>query len=439
MSKNYRIIFVCTLAVLLGVLSIGIARLLLMAIAFFTNLFYFQRVSLVEVSPAENQMGYWAIAVPVIGGIIVGLMAKLGSAAIRGHGIPEAMENVLLKESKVPKHVTWLKPLSSAISIGSGGPFGAEGPIIATGGALGSLIGQVIHVSHLERKVLLAAGAAAGMTAIFGTPLAALLLSIELLLFEFSAQTFIPVSLAVGVSALIRNTFFTAKPFIEIHTLSHSSFLQIAIFLVFGAIFGVLSILVTKAIYWIEDQFEHLPIHWMYWPALGGVAVGLVGVICPTSLGVGYLNITMMLSASITVKAALFLVVFKFISWSIALGSGTSGGTLAPILTFGSGIGFILATIATKLFPALPIDVPMCALVGMVALFAGCSRATLASFVFALEVTQQEACLVPALITCGVAHLISMSFMKNSIMTEKIIRRGTVVPHSYFPESLVDS
>jgi CIC family chloride channel protein len=438
-AKNQnRSLLICVLSILLGLFALGIAELLLKSIALFTQFFYFQRFAITEVSPAENTLGWLGILVPVIGGLIVGLMARYGSMAIRGHGIPEAMENVLLKESRIPKKVLWLKPLSSAVSIGSGGPFGAEGPIIATGAALGSLVGQWITVSQTERKILLAAGAAAGMTCIFGTPFAAVLLAIELLLFEFSAQTFIPVAIAACTSGFLRIYFYSAEPFLNIPHIAPPSLPSSLVYAAFGIIFGVVSLGVTRSIYWIEDRFEHLPIHWMWWPALGGVAVGVIGVISPHTLGVGYSNITALLSGSLPLQAAVTLIVFKFISWAIALGSGTSGGTLAPILTIGAGIGSTLAMILHLWFPALPIDQTLCALVGMSALFAGCSRATLASVIFAVEITHSQNALVPLLLACGISHLVSMRFMKNSIMTEKIVRRGTVVPSNYFPESLLN-
>ncbi len=436
---KHRSVLLFFLAIVLGGISVAIAQALLKSINFFTNVFYYQRLSFEEASPVGHHLGILAVFAPVLGGLIVGLMARYGSQAIRGHGIPEAMENILLKDSKIPKRITWLKPLSAAVSIGSGGPFGAEGPIIATGGALGSLFGQILPVASGERKVLLAAGAAAGMTAIFGTPLAAVLLAIELLLFEFSAETFIPVAVAACTSQFVRASFFSSAPFLSIPALSTPALPMMGIYIALGVVFGLLSILVTNSVYWIEDSFEHLPVHWMFWPALGGIAVGIIGLISPHTLGVGYDNITGMLTGSFTVEAATALLFFKFLSWAIALGSGTSGGTLAPILTIGSGTGFLIASLIHLWFPGIPLNPTMIALAGMAALFAGCSRATLASVVFAFEMTQEKSCIVPVLLTCGIAHLVSMRFLKNSIMTEKIVRRGTVVPSNYFPESLLNS
>lgn len=416
----------------MSVTSVGIAKFLLMGISLFTNIFYFQTLSLAERSPAENTLGMWAIFIPVIGGLIVGILAKFGSAAIRGHGIPEAMENILQKESRIPRRITFLKPFSSAIAIGSGGPFGAEGPIIATGGALGSWLGQLIPMSAYERKILLAAGAAAGMTAIFGTPFSAVLLSVELLLFEYRPKSFVPVIFATVVAATLRMTFSTTEAFFTMPDIKAPDGRSLFVYLAFGAITGLLAAVVTKSIYWVEDQFEKLPIHWMWWPAMGGLAVGLIGLIEPRSLGVGYSNITLNLAGSMGLGAAASILVWKFLSWSIALGSGTSGGTLAPLLTLGAAFGFLAGTILGSYVPELHTDVSTMALIGMAALFAGSSRALLASVLFALEGTKQPMGLVPLLGCCSIAYLVSSMVMKNSIMTEKIARRGLQVPHEYY-------
>lgn len=432
--QRRRLLLVCALSCVVAVLAMAVAKILLIGIQLFTNLFYFQSFSLMERPPSENTMGWWAILVPVVGGLIVGLMARYGSASIRGHGIPEAMENILEKDSRIPRRITLLKPLSSAIAIGSGGPFGAEGPIIATGGALGSWLGQIVPISPYERKIILAAGAAAGMAAIFGTPLAAVMLAIELLLFEFRPKSFVPVALATVVATTLRTVFVSSTSFFKMPEILPNDFSNLLIYLFFGVIMGFLCIVVTKSIYWIEDHFEELPVHWMWWPAIGGLAVGIIGLIEPRSLGVGYDNITLNLSGSLTIAAACSILCWKFLSWSIALGSGTSGGTLAPILTLGASFGFIFGTLLSATFPELHLDPHAMALVGMAALFAGSSRALLTSVIFALEATKQPLGLVPLLGCCSIAYLISVSFMKNSIMTEKIVRRGLKVPHEYYPK-----
>ncbi|WP_413582828.1 chloride channel protein [Bdellovibrio sp. HCB288] len=433
LSRKRQVLFIYSLSCLIGVAMVFVAKALLLTIQLCTNLFYFQEFSFHERSPAEHSLGAISIVIPVLGGILVGSMARWGSKAIRGHGIPEAMENILERDSRIPRRITLLKPLSSAIAIGSGGPFGAEGPIIATGGALGSWIGQILPVTSYERKILLSSGAAAGMAAIFGTPLSAVMIAIELLLFEFRPKSFVPVALATVIAATLRGIFIGNESFFQMPSLGETSPLQLLVFLGFGVIMGLLCIVVTKSIYWIEDSFEKLPIHWMWWPALGGIAVGVIGLIEPRSLGVGYGNISLSLSGSLTVGAATSILVWKFLSWAIALGSGTSGGTLAPLLTLGSAFGFIAGTGLTVLFPHWGIDPHAMALVGMAALFAGSSRALLTSVVFALEGTKQPLGLVPLLGCCSIAYIVSSLLMKNSIMTEKIVRRGLQVPHEYYP------
>ncbi|UXR63221.1 chloride channel protein [Bdellovibrio bacteriovorus] len=433
LSRRRRILLICTLSCAVAVASVGIAHLLLLGINFCTNLFYYQTFSLHESSPAQNNLGLLAIVVPAIGGLIVGVMAKFGSASIRGHGIPEAMENILQKESRIPRRITFLKPISSAIAIGSGGPFGAEGPIIATGGALGSWLGQIVPVSPYERKIILASGAAAGMTAIFGTPLAAVLLAIELLLFEYRPKSFVPVALATVVAATLRTVFMdTTNAFFVMPNLVMPDMRSLFVYLIFGALTGVLAVIVTKSVYWVEDMFEHVPLHWMWWPALGGLAVGVIGLLEPRALGVGYDNITLSLAGTLTVGAAFSIFFWKFLAWSLALGSGTSGGTLAPILTLGSAFGFLVGTFLATYFPEMHTDTSTMALIGMAALFAGSSRALLASVLFALEGTKQPVGLVPLLGCCSIAYLISLTTMKNTIMTEKIVRRGLKVPHEYY-------
>jgi H+/Cl- antiporter ClcA len=346
------------------------------------------------------------------------------------------MEQVLLNQSRVPARMTFLKPLSAAIAIGTGGPFGAEGPIIATGGALGSLIGQLLPTTAAERKTLLAAGAAAGMAATFGAPVSAVLLAVELLLFEFRPRSMIPVALASSTAAAVRIAFHGAHPVFAMPDLSQPSGAAMTIYILLGAIIGVASVLVTRAVYWIEDRFDHLPIHWMWWPAIGAVAVGVVGYFAPRTLGVGYNNITDIVSNNLAIKAVAILCLMKFISWSIALGSGTSGGTLAPLFTIGGALGALLGAGAARLLPQSGVDLRIAALVGMAAIFAGASRALLASVVFAFETTLQPLGLLPLLGGCSASFLVSCLLMRNSIMTEKIARRGVRVPNEYAADFL---
>jgi CIC family chloride channel protein len=436
-GSKKRILYIAMLAVGLAGGVALIARLLVGLINLVTNLSFFGRWSLAESSPADATLGLWVIALPAVGGIIVGLMAFYGSKAIRGHGIPEAMEQILVNKSRIKPIIAFLKPLSAAISIGTGGPFGAEGPIIATGGALGSTIGQILTISDSERKTLLAAGATAGMATIFGTPLAAIFLAIELLLFEFSARSIIPVALACVTGAAGHHLLFGTDPVFAVsEIIPEASNAALLAYSAIGLLIGVLSVAITKLVYFIEDGFEKLPLHWMWWPALGGLAVGLIGYVSPKTLGVGYRNITDILSGIMPVSLVLSLCLFKLLSWSISLGSGTSGGTLAPLLTIGGAIGALAGHAVELVFPGLDINLPLAALVGMSALFAGASRAVLTSIVFALETTRQTNSLLPLLAACVGSYSISFLLMENTIMTEKIARRGTKTPDSYEPDWL---
>ncbi len=426
----------CVVAIALGVLAAFVAKLLILLIDFITNFAYFHRVSADAVSPAGNTLGIWAIGVPIVGGLIVGLMARYGSKAIRGHGIPEAMEGVLTKDSRIPARLTFLKPLSAAVSIGTGGPFGAEGPIIATGGALGSLFGQLTYTTPSERKTLLAAGAAAGMAGTFGSPVAAVLLALELLLFEFRARSIIPVALASAAAAGVRLWIFGHDPIFAMSDLSPVPLSALAFYAVLGLVLGLVAAGINRIVYSIEDTFDHLPIHWMWWPALGAVAVGVIGYFYPDTLGVGYYNIRSILDQNLALRVVIMLCLMKFLSWSISLGSGTSGGTLAPLLTIGAGCGQVLGAAAIWCLPFAGIDLRLAALVGMAATFAGASRAFLASAVFAYETTCQPHGLLPLLAGCAASYLVASLVSKHSIMTEKIAHRGIRTPADYVPDPL---
>ena len=435
-SFNYRSVQISMLAVVLGIAGGFIAQILTRLIGLITNLCFYGRVSFEFNSPAGNHLGLWVIVIPVLGALVVGFMARYGSAGIRGHGIPEAMEQVLLNESRIPPRLTFLKPISAAISIGTGGPFGAEGPIIATGGALGSLLGQLLKTSPDERKILLASGAAAGMAATFGSPISAILLSVELLLFEFRPQSLIPVTLASAAAAAVRIIFVGTAPIFALTNISQPGSLALLIYLLLGAVVGVCAVFVTKAVYFVEDMFDKLPIHWMWWPAFGAVAVGVVGFFVPHTMGVGYDNINNMLNGSLFGNVLIILFIMKFISWAISLGSGTSGGTLAPLFTIGGGLGAMLGMVLIALFPKCGVDVRLAALVGMAAMFAGSARALLASMIFAFETTMQPFGLLPLLAGCSSAYLISSLMMRQTIMTEKITRRGVNVPNEYAADFL---
>ncbi len=353
------------------------------------------------------------------------------------------MEQVLTNESKIPPRMTYLKPLSAAVAIGTGGPFGAEGPIIATGGALGSFLRQVIAVSSDERKTLLAAGAAAGMAATFGSPISAVLLAVELLLFEFRPRSLIPVALAAAMATGIHTAVHGAGAEFAMPDVGVPTGAALTMYILIGAVMGIFAMLITRATYWVEDLFEHVPLHWMWWPAIGGVVVGLVGYLVPRTLGVGYSNITGLLWTGTVVGPGAkgpeqfaigfiaILCVAKFLSWVIALGSGTSGGTLAPLFTIGGALGALLGAGINWVLPGAHVDVRVAALVGMAALFAGASRALLTSVVFAFETTLQPMGLLPLLGGCTMSYLVSCVWMKQSIMTEKLARRGTRVPAEY--------
>jgi H+/Cl- antiporter ClcA len=436
-SNKRRIFIICLMAIGVAIAISFIAKFLIYLIYFITNVSFYGRFSIAHITPAANTMGWWVILIPAAGGIIVGFMALYGSKAIRGHGIPEAMEQILINQSKIKPTITYLKPISSAIAIGSGGPFGAEGPIIATGGALGSTLGQIARISHNERKILLASGATAGMAAIFGTPIAGIFLAIELLLFEFSPRSIIPVTMACITGAAGHHFLFEKGPVFPVgHEIALASNTALFTYSILGLIMGFVAVFTTKIVYWIEDTFEKIPVHWMWYPAIGGLFVGVIGYFAPRTLGVGYENITDVLSGNLTLSVVASLCIFKFVSWAIALGSGTSGGTLAPLLTIGGAAGILIAHVILRLFPHSGITLSLAALVAMSAMFAGASRALLTSIVFALEATGQSNALLPLLAGSIAAYFVSFFLMESTIMTEKITRRGVKTPDSFEPDIL---
>jgi chloride channel protein, CIC family len=426
-----RVIYITGIAVVIGVGAGIVAVLLAGLIGLITNFAFFGRFGTDLVAPAGGRGGWWLLVIPTLGGLIVGIMARYGSAAIRGHGIPEVMENILHSKSRIPLRMLFLKPVSAAVAIGTGGPFGAEGPIIATGGALGSLVGQWLRITADERKTLLAAGAGAGMAATFGSPVSAVLLAIELLLFEYRARSVIPVALAASTATAIRMLFFGAAPAFAIPTIAQPSGAALAGYTILGAILGIAAVLISRAIYWIEDAFERLPVHWMWWPPLGALAVGIIGMIEPRTLGIGYEHIEQIASGEIVGIALVTFITLKFLSWSIYLGSGTSGGTLAPLFMIGGGIGASLTAVTTRLLPSAGMSVTTGAVVGMAAIFAGASHALLASVVFAFETTRQPMGLLPLLAGCSAAYLVALLTAPHSIMTERLARRGRVVRIDY--------
>ena len=407
-----------------GALSTLAAWGLLHLIRLFTNLFFFHVLSDRASSPAANTLGLAVIAVPVVGGLAIGLMARYGSDKIRGHGIPEAIEAILFNQSRMSAKVAVLKPISSGIAIGSGGPFGAEGPIIMTGGALGSLAGQCFRLTGAERKALLVAGAVAGMTAVFGTPVAALMLAVELLLFELRPRSLLPVAVACSVAAALRPLVFEAGPLFPLQT-AVPDLRTLASCVAAGVCAGALSWLVSTSLYKVEDLFGRLPLHWMWWPALGGLVVGVGGWLQPRALGVGYDVIGDLLANRMLVDAVLALLACKAVMWVVALGSGTSGGVLAPLLMMGAGLGAVLG-------PHLPGGQPaLWPLVFMAATLGGMMRAPVMSVLFALELTQDVNALLPLLIASSTAYGFTVLAMPRSILTEKISRRGHHIYREY--------
>lgn len=416
-TTDHRMLILSLMAALIGAASAGAAYVLIKLIALVTNIVWFGQISTANSYLTHVEPSWWMVAAPALGGLAIGLMARYGSEKIRGHGIPEAIEAIMIGGSRMHPKVALLKPLSSAISIGTGGPFGAEGPIIMTGGAIGSLFSQFFHLSSTERKTLLVAGAAGGMTAIFGTPVAAVLLAIELLLFEWKPRSLIPVITAACVSASIRPLLFASAPLFPYAGIPDLPLWGLAACAAVGLVGGVQSTLMTNLLYGVEDLFKRLPVHWMWWPMIGGIGVGLGGLIEPQALGVGYDFIGNLLSGDVTLREVELVLAVKTVIWIIALSSGTSGGILAPVLILGGALGWIEGQF-------LPGDPSFWALLGMASVMAGTMRAPLTAIIFAVELTGNIHVLLPLLAATGAAHAVTVLALKRSMLTEKIARRG---------------
>lgn len=417
-TANPRVLWIAAIAVVVATISVGAGVGLLALIRLCTNIAYFGEWSLAARTIGELHLGFSSIFIPVAGALLIGLMARYGSEKIRGHGIPEALEAILLGRSRLSPKVAILKPISSAISIGTGGPFGAEGPIIMTGGALGSIIAQMLPVSDAERKTLLVAGAAAGMTTVFGTPIAAVMLAVELLLFEWAPRSFIPVAVAATVSAVERSYLHMPTPLFPFSGDVQISLMGLITWVAVGTIAGLLSGVLTKLVYTTEDLFSKLPIHWMWWPMIGGICVGIGGLIDPRALSVGYDNIDHLLKGDLSTMSALSLLLVKMTIWGIALGSGTSGGVLAPLLIIGGAMGMALTAI-------LPIaSAGFWPLLAMAATMGGTMRIPLTATFFAVEVTGAIDCFLPVLAACTAAYTVAILMMRRSILTERLARRG---------------
>jgi H+/Cl- antiporter ClcA len=419
------VLLLAALAVPIGAIGAVVAKVLLWLIALITNIAFFHRLSVAAVTPQESHLGWWVIGVPVIGALIIGFMARYGSEKIRGHGIPEALEAILLGRSLINPKVAILKPLSSAISIGTGGPFGAEGPIIMTGGAFGSLFAQLFHLTAAERKTLLVAGAASGMAAVFATPVAAVLLAVELLLFEWKPRSFIPVAVAAMVAAILRVPLLGAGPIFPVTPHGAMDANELMAALLVGLVAGLGSWLLTTLVYAFEDGFQKLPIHWMWWPAIGAVVVGIGGWIDPRVLGVGYGTIHTLMLGQLLGTALISLLIAKAIVWAVALGSGTSGGVLAPLLIMGGALGALLGQ-------WLPVGDPgLWAMVGMAAMMGGTMRSPLTGLVFTLELTHDLNALPALFIGCVAALGVTVLLLRRSILTEKLARRGQHITREY--------
>ena len=430
-DASFRMLLISALSAAIGIAAGFIAFALYNLIGFFTNVFFFHRLSFAFQSIKSNPLGLWVIVVPALGGVIVGVMARYGSEKIRGHGIPEAMEAVLVNKSRIQPKVAILKPISAAIAIGTGGPFGAEGPIIQTGGAVGSLLGQIIHTTAVERKTLLACGAAAGMAATFSTPIAAVILAIELLLFEFKSRSFIPLVIASTLATSIHVWLMGPGPMFQVGAQDFRMPVALPYYLMLGVVCGLAAVAFSKSLYFVEDLFEKLPVHPMWWPAIGALGLGVIGYFVPRVLGVGYDTISDILNAKLLLGTLILIMVFKSLALIVSLGSGTSGGLLAPMFMGSAALGAVFATVVNHIIPGAQLSPGAFALVAMGAVFGAASRATFTFIIFAFEITRDYNSVLPLMLVCVIADGVAMLFMDTSIMTEKLARRGLRIHQDY--------
>ena len=436
----FRLLLISLLSAAIGLVAGIVAFALYKLIGLFTNLFFFHRWSANFASPQHNHLGWMVIVTPMIGGLIVGVMAKYGTSKIKGHGIPEAMEAVLFNRSRIAPRVAILKPISAAIAIGTGGPFGAEGPIIQTGGAIGSLIGQAVHTTAVERKVLLACGAAAGMSATFNTPIAGVILAIELLLFEFKSRSFIPLVIASTLATAVHMQLLGLGPMFQVNPMDFAIPRGLPFYLVLGLICGLAAAGFSKILYWVEDQFEKLPFDQVWWPAIGALGLGIIGFFVPRVLGVGYDTIGDILNGSLAWKLLLVVMLAKAAALAVSLGSGTSGGLLAPCFMWSAAMGGIFAMVANHFFPTAHLSTAAFALVAMGAVFGAASRATFTFIIFAFEITRDYNSVLPLMLVSVIADGIALLLMpKSSIMTEKLARRGLHVHQDYEADVLAQT
>lgn len=435
-SKSFRMIYVSLLAAVIGVVAGLLAFALFSLIGLLWNLVFFQRISTELADLETNPIGLWMLIVPAIGGLIVSLMAKYGTPKIKGHGIPEAMEAVLENRSRVSPRVAIFKPIATAVAIGTGGPFGAEGPIIQTGGAMGSLLGQVVRTTAVERKVLLACGAAAGMAATFNTPIAAVIIAIELLLFEFKSRSFIPLVIATVVATTVRIPLLGQGPLFQVAITNFGIPRALPFYVLLGLLCGLVAVGFTKILYWTEDLFARLPVDEFWLPVIGGFGLGIIGYLVPRVLGVGYDTISAILNNQLTLSVLLTVMIFKTLAVLVSLGSGTSGGLLAPLFMASAAMGGALAILLNSAMPGLQLQPGAFALAAMVAVFGAASRSTFAFIIFGFEITQDYNAILPLMLVCVIADGVALVLMRNTVMTEKLARRGLRVPAEYEADSL---
>lgn len=434
-EAGFRTIRVSLLAAVVGLAAGVLAFLLLRLIGLVGNLVFFGTFSGVIVPFDLSRVGAWVIIIPALGGLVVGLMAKYGTPAIKGHGIPEAMEAVLTKQSRISAKVAIYKPIATAIAIGTGGPFGAEGPIIQSGGAIGSLIGQAIRTTPAERKVLLACGAAAGMAATFGTPLAGVVLAIELLLFEFASRSFVPLVIASTLATSMHMLLLGSGPLFAMKPVDFGIPGNLPWYLLLGILCGLAAVGYTHLLYWAEDRFDSLPVPRFLLPAIGGLGLGVIGLFAPHVLGVGYETITNVLNNNLAITALVVIMVAKSAALIVSLSSGTSGGLLAPMFMASAAMGGVFAYVV-GLIPGIAPEPGAFALAAMGAVFGAASRATFTFILFGFEITRDFNAILPLMLVGVIADLVALRLLKTTIQTEKLARRGLNVPSDFAADPL---
>jgi chloride channel protein, CIC family len=428
-----QVVKICGYAVLIGLIGGLVAQGLLELIYFFTNVFFYGKFSFAVTNPAHNHLGLWVILIPPIGGLLVGLLIYFFEPTLKGHGIPEAMEAVLFGHSRMRLRVAILKPLATAFAIGTGGPFGAEGPIIQTGGALGSLLGQAIGLTPYYRRVLLASGAAAGMAATFSAPLAGILVAIELLLFELRARSFIPVALAASVATGVRFHFVGWTPLFPMPEYRITGMQELWLFALMGILMGIVGIVMIRVLSWLEDFFDELPIKYaaIWSPAIGALILGIIGYFCPQVFGTSYDTIRDMLNDRLGAGSLAAIGFAKFWALVISLGSGTTGGVFAPSLVVGGGLGAVFGMGFKHLLPHLVSDPGFYSLVAMGAVFGAIARAPFTSIVFLFELSHNPNALLPLIVCVMISDGFVRLFSRDSIMTVKLVKRGLIVLQDY--------